>query len=57
MSSKTIRILTSTINDAAIAAGMSTENFVSRMRTISLGRKVCAHFQKFDGKYSVFICK
>lgn len=57
MSNKTIRILTATINTAADSAGMTPENFVSRMRSISLGHKVCAHFQKFDGAYSIFICK
>lgn len=53
---KTIRIETKTINAAAKSAGMTAENFVSTIRSISLGRKVCAHFLKNDGAFSVFVC-
>ena len=53
---KTIRIKTKTINAAAESAGMTVENFVSTMRSISLGRKVCAHFLKHEGDFSIFIC-
>ena len=53
---KTIKIETSTINAAAESAGMTAEKFVSEMRSISLGRKVCAHLQKVDGAFSVFVC-
>lgn len=57
MESKIIKIKTRTINLAAIAAGMSAEDFVGEMRSISLGRKVCAHFVKAEGKYSFFTCE
>jgi len=54
---KTIRLKTDTINDAANEAGMSTEKFVSMIRSVSCGRKVCAHFIKFEGAYSIFVCR
>lgn len=53
---KKIRIKTSVINSAAKSSGMTAENFVGKMRSLSLGREVCAHFEKFDGEFSVFIC-
>lgn len=53
---KTITIKTSTINSAAESAGMTAEKFISTMRSISLGRKVCAHLVRVEGLYSVFVC-
>ena len=53
---KTIRIKTSVINAAAESAGMTAENFIGKMRSLSLGREVCAHFQKTEGDTSVFVC-
>jgi len=57
MQMKTIKLKTTTINDAAKEAGMTTENFVGMIRSVSLGRKVCAHFKGFEGAYSVFVCQ
>lgn len=54
---KIIRIDTNTINRAAKEAGMSAENFVSRIRSISLGRKVCAHFIEHRNGNSIFSCQ
>ena len=53
---KIIKIKTSIINAAAESAGMTAEDFVSKIRSLSVGREVCAHFKKNDGAYSVFIC-
>ena len=57
MEAKIIKINTRTINCAAREAGMSAEDFVGEMRSISLGRRVCAHFEGTEGKYSFFTCE
>ena len=54
---KTIRIETHIVNAAAEADGITAEEFVSRIRSLSIGRKVCAHFKGFDGLYSVFVTR
>lgn len=51
----TIRINTKIITKAARDAGMSPEKFVGRIRSISLGREVCAHLLRIDGPDSVFV--
>ena len=53
---KTIKLQTKMIEAAADAAGTTPEKFVSQIRSISLGRKVCAHLEKQDGDFSFFIC-
>ena len=54
---KTIKLKTKEINAAAQEAGMSAENFVAMIRSISRGRRVCAHFKGIEGAYSVFECE
>ena len=55
---KMIRIKKSVINQAASAANVKPCEFVSKIRSISLGRKVCAHLVKetSDG-HLVFCCQ
>lgn len=53
---KTIRIKTAIVNAAARESGMSAVEFVSKIRSISLGREVCAHLARVEGEYSVFVC-
>lgn len=53
---KTIRIKTSIVNKAAADLGITPEKFVSKMRSLSLGREVCAHLTKTQGAFSVFSC-
>ena len=53
---KTIKIKTSVVNAAARESGMSAVEFVSMIRSLSLGRKVCAHLERIEGDYSLFIC-
>ena len=52
----TIKIKTEIITRAAESCGLTPEGYVSRMRSISLGRKVCAHFKRTEGSFSVFVC-
>ncbi len=54
---KNLKIKKSTIIAASKAAKLTPENFVSRIRSISLGRRVCAHLisETPDG-YMVFRC-
>jgi hypothetical protein len=54
---KTIKIKTSIVDAAARESGMTAVEFVSRIRSLSLGRKVCAHLKCINGAYSVFICQ
>lgn len=54
---KEIRIKTEMINKAARDAGMTPEKFIGRMRSISLGRAVCAHYSRTEGPVSVFVCQ
>ena len=53
---KTIKIKTSVVNAAARESGMTAAEFVSKIRSLSLGRKVCAHLERIEGEYSLFIC-
>lgn len=53
----TIRLNTEKLNAAARAAGMTAEEFVSTIRSISMGHEVCAHFLRTDGSQSVFLLK
>ena len=52
-----IRIKSAIVNAAAVADGITASEFVSRIRSISLGREVCAHFSGVEGDYSVFVCE
>ena len=51
-----LRIATETVNAAAAARGFSAEEYVSRLATISAGRRVCAHLMgtEANGSISVF---
>lgn len=51
---KIIKLETKVLEAAAKSAGVSPEKFVSEARSISSGRKVCAHFIKCDSVYSFF---
>ncbi len=53
---KTIKIKTSVIESAAKAAHTTPEGYLSDIRSISLGRRVAARFEKIEGEYSVFLC-
>ena len=52
-----IRIKTAIVNAAAGEDGITAVEFVSRIRSISLGREVCAHFKGVEGDFSVFVCE
>lgn len=52
---KEIRIKTRLINSVAARAGQSPEEYIAHSRSISRGRKVCAHFKAHQGQYSVFL--
>lgn len=54
---KIIRIKTVIVNAAASVDGITAAEYVGRIRSISLGRKVCAHLKETDGEYSVFVCE
>lgn len=51
---KKIRINTRTVNAAAAERGCKPEEYIARLRSISCGRKVCAHFVRTEGKDSIF---
>jgi hypothetical protein len=51
-----IRIRTSLIAAVAKRAGQTPEEYISESRSICCGRKVCAHFLRTEGDYSVFSC-
>ena len=53
---KTIKIDTETINKAAAECGTTPEGYISEIRSLSLGRKVCAHFKRIEGAMSIFVC-
>ena len=53
---KRIKLRTDLIEAVARRAGQTVEEYVSTSRSISLGRKVCAHFAGKEGDYSVFLC-
>lgn len=52
---QTIKLETKKINHVAQASGTTPEKFVAESRSISLGRRVCAHFQGTRGRFSIFI--
>ena len=54
---KTLKLKTTELAKAARDAGTTPEKFICRIRSKSLGRKVCAHFVKTCGEYSVFKCQ
>jgi hypothetical protein len=49
-----IKLKTSTIAAAAKAAGVPAAKFVAEIRSISLGREMCAHFEREEGEMSIF---
>lgn len=51
---KIIKLKTSMIEEVARRDGSSPEDYVSSICSVSLGRKVCAHFLRHEGEYSVF---
>ena len=51
---KTIKIKTATITAAAERANTTPEGFVAIVCSISAGRRVFAHFIRYDGEYSIF---
>ena len=53
---KEIKIKTALIESVAERAGQTAEEYVSHSRSISCGRKVCAHFKGRRGDYSIFSC-
>ena len=50
---KKVSIDTKAVN-AAAERGCTPEEYVARLRSISCGRKVCAHFERRAGRKSVF---
>lgn len=50
----TIKIKTSVIERAAEIAKTTPEKFISESRSVSCGRKVCAHFERIEGDFSIF---
>lgn len=51
---KLIKLKTSMIDEVARREGSTPEEYVSSICSVSLGRKVCAHFLRHEGEYSVF---
>ena len=51
---KKVSIDTKTVNAAAAERGFTPEEYVARLRSISCGRKVCAHLERKAGRKSVF---
>lgn len=51
---KRISIDTKAVNAAAAERGCTPEEYVARLRSISLGRKVCAHLERTSGRKSIF---
>ena len=49
-----IKVKTLLIEQAAKIAKTTPEKFVGDSRSVSCGRKVCAHFTKKEGDYSFF---
>ena len=54
---KLLKLKTTDLAEAAASAGTTPEKFVSDIRSKSLGRRVCAHFVKTSGAYSIFQCQ
>ena len=53
----TIRLRTKIIEAAAKSANLTPEEFVAEIRSISSGRRVCAHLLRIEGEYSFFSCQ
>ena len=51
---KTIKLKTSMIEEVASRENTTPEKFVSSICAISSGRRVCAHFLRYEGEYSIF---
>lgn len=49
-----IKLPTALLAKAAKAANTTPENFVADSRSIALGRRVCAHLTKTEGRFSFF---
>jgi hypothetical protein len=54
MKKNVIKLNTKTLSVAAYKAGTTMEEFVSQIRSLSLGRKVCAHFLYVEGDSAFF---
>lgn len=54
MKKSIIKLDTKTLSVAAYKAGTTMEEFVSQIRSLSLGRKVCAHFLYVEGDKAFF---
>ena len=54
MKKKIVKLNVNTLIIAARKAGTSMEEFVSQIRSLSLGRKVCAHFVRTENNVAVF---
>jgi len=53
---KRIKLRTDLIEAVASRAGQTVEEYVSTSRSISLGRRVCAHLESKEGAYTIFLC-
>ena len=53
--SKTFTISTDTLSTAAKARGFTHEEYVSRIASISYGRKVCAHIESIKNGIARFV--
>ena len=49
-----IKLPTALLAKAAKATGTTPEKFIAKSRSIALGRRVCAHLEKIEGRFSVF---
>lgn len=54
MKKNVIKLDANTLATAASKAGTSMEEFVSQIRSLSLGRRVCAHFLYTEDNKAVF---
>lgn len=54
MKKKIVKLNVNTLIIAARKAGTSMEEFVSQIRSLSLGRKVCAHFLRTENDVAIF---
>lgn len=52
---KTFSIDTKVLDRAAKVAGLTPEKFLSRFRSLQLGRRVYAHHRKTVGSKAVFV--
>lgn len=49
-----IKLPTALLAKAAKASGTTPEKFIAKSRSIALGRRVCAHLEKIEGRFSFF---